>query len=180
MRASTDAFVASSQGLVRSFFARRCASAEDAEDLAQEALCAIVEALPRFRGASAPSTWVWAICRHVLARHFRTAALRARTAAMLETEARAEDEARDDVREELLALKSALEQLGPGDLLLYRCVHERGMSIHEAARLLGRPEGTIKYQLHILRSRMRAILSPEGSKDGAAFRRRESKLDSRP
>jgi DNA-directed RNA polymerase specialized sigma24 family protein len=83
-----EALVSAHSGLVRSFFLRRCACPEDAEDLAQESFLAIIEALPRFRGASAPSTWIWTICRHIF------------------------------------------------------------------ARLLGKPEGTIKYQLHILRARL--------------------------
>jgi RNA polymerase sigma factor (sigma-70 family) len=94
--------VADQERLVRSFFRRRCASPEDAEDLAQETLCAIVDAFPRFRGDSSPSTWVWAICRNVYSRYLYTRRRRERAAAEL-AEARsgeaggADDEDRRDI-----------------------------------------------------------------------------------
>ncbi len=163
-----DAFVAAHAALVRSFFGRRCASREDAEDLAQEAFCAMVESYPRFRGTSAPSTWVWAICRHVLSRHIRTRRLRERLGAELEAEAARGNPAGgasapgaagttdEDAR---LALELLLERLGPGDRLLYRCVYVKRLAVAETARLLGRPEGTIKYQLFLLRGRLRTLLA---------------------
>ncbi len=165
-----EALVAAHSGLVRSFFLRRCACPEDAEDLAQESFLAIVEALPRFRVTSATSTWIWTICRHVFARHLRTKAARERAlASFVAVEAPqnqgegAEASFGDDAR---LAIESVLERLGPGDRLLYRCAYLEGLGIREIARLLGRPEGTIKYQLHILRARLGEALGAGGRRGG--------------
>jgi len=178
-----EAFVARHAALVRSFFRRRCASREDAEDLAQEAFCAMVESYPRFRGASAPSTWVWAICRHVLARHLRTKRLRERLAGELETVAASAASAAASAgaagtystgaatapdEEARLSLDLVLERLGRNDRLLYQCVYVKGLAIAETARLLGRPEGTIKYQLFLLRGRLRDLLSGGGRIEGSA------------
>ena len=170
--------VADHAALVRSFFRRRCACPEDAEDLSQEAFLAIVEALPRFRGDSAPSTWIWTICRHVFARHIRTkearegalARLIAKDASIRDPEGGAAESTGGPGDEERIALGLVLERLGPGDRLLYRCAYIRGLDIRETARLLGRPEGTIKYQLHILRARIRDLLVPDAK--GVALRAR--------
>ncbi|MDA8410946.1 MAG: sigma-70 family RNA polymerase sigma factor [Treponema sp.] len=161
--------VAGHAALVRSFFLRRCACPEDAEDLAQEAFLAIVEALPRFRGDSAPSTWIWTICRRVFARHIRTKVAReGALARLLVEEASIHDLAEAAAEgkyghsdEERIALDLVLERLGPGDRLLYHCAYIRGLDIRETAKILGRPEGTIKYQLHILRTRIRELLVPK-------------------
>ena len=175
-RAGADSFVSEHAALVRGFFLRRCPSAEDAEDLAQETFLAILTSLKRRRGDSSPSTWVWAICRHVLARHIRTLEARRRLAERLASE-EATRESRREEADGRLALELKLEELGPGDRLLFSCVYERGLSIRETAGLLGRPEGTIKYQLFLLRKRLGDLISPspdparpsdEGSRAGPA------------
>jgi len=165
-----ETLVAAHARLVRSFFLRRCACPEDAEDLAQESFLAIIEALPRFRGASAPSTWIWTICRHVFARHLRTKAARERAITSFVAEEASQLEEKGAKagfgEDERLAIESVLERLGPGDRLLYRCAYLEGLGIREIARLLGRPEGTIKYQLHILRARLGETLGAGGRRGG--------------
>jgi RNA polymerase sigma-70 factor, ECF subfamily len=150
--------VADHQGLVRSFFRRRCASPEDAEDLAQETLCAIVDAFPRFRGEASPSTWVWAICRNVYSRYLYTRRRRERAVAELAARRYGEvAEADDQERREIALL---IEGLRPAERLLYECHYRLGLPVKETARLLERPEGTVKYQLHLLRARVREMISP--------------------
>ena len=157
-----EALVAAHSRLVRSFFLRRCLYPEDAEDLAQEAFLAIMEGLPRFRGNSAISTWIWTICRHVYARHLRTKTAREGVLARfiaeesLAPEGASAEEGDDDDR---IAIAIVLGRLGPGDRLLYRCAYQEGLGVREIAAALGKPEGTIKYQLHILRERLRDALA---------------------
>ena len=54
-----------------SYFRRRCASAEEVEDLAQDVYCAMLEGYPRLRNVDSPSAWVMTICRNVFANHAR-------------------------------------------------------------------------------------------------------------
>jgi RNA polymerase sigma factor (sigma-70 family) len=50
---------------VRAYFRARANSPEDAEDLYQECMCALVSSWIRFAGRSSVSTWVYAICRNI-------------------------------------------------------------------------------------------------------------------
>jgi RNA polymerase sigma-70 factor (ECF subfamily) len=159
--------VAAYAGLVRSFFARRCASAEDAEDLAQDALCAVMEAAGRFRGEAAASTWVWAICRNTWMNWLDSKRREARIgqAAIVESLARAGPwaapcEAPKDGELALgLDLAAALSRLGPSESRLYRLFYVEGRKVKEIALLLGKPEGTVKYLLSLLRARLKELLS---------------------
>lgn len=154
-----ETVLADHEGLVRGFFRRRCATPEDAEDLAQDALCAIVTAWPRFRGGSAPSTWVWAICRNVFSNHLYTKRRMERAVAELGAGLAAAGGTPDDLGAGLeSALAQALDRLTPAERRLYECHYAHGLSVHDTARLLERPEGTVKYLLSRLRDRLRELL----------------------
>jgi RNA polymerase sigma-70 factor (ECF subfamily) len=160
-----DAIVSRHQGLVRAFFRRRCTSPEDAEDLAQEALCAIVASFPRFRGNSSPSTWVWAICRNVFSRYLYTKRRNERIARELcaAVKGDAGSGPGDDAAQ---ALSSVLGRLRPAERRLYECHYGNGLSVSATARLLQRPEGTVKFQLFKLRERIKDLLGADGGRDG--------------
>lgn len=157
-------------GLVRAYFSRRCARLEDAEDLAQEALCAIIAGAPRFRGESQASTWVYAICRNVWTGWLsRMAAERAKAAALgrelrlCDTNlagcaTRAGDGPGPDP-DLGVDLAAALASLRASERRLYGLYYVEGRSVREIAELLERPEGTVKYLLHGLRERLRLLLS---------------------
>jgi RNA polymerase sigma-70 factor (ECF subfamily) len=160
-----EGILADHQGLVRAFFRRRCANPADAEDLAQEAFCAIVAAFPRFRQSSSPSTWVWAICRNVFCHHLSITCRHERVVREMGTAltvgARSET---DDGGVE--ALRAVLGGLRPGERVLYECFYAKGLSVRETARLLLKPEGTIKYQLFMLRTKVRDLLGAGARKRG--------------
>ena len=149
------------EGLVRNFFRRRVADPDDAEDLAQEALCALIESWPRFRGDAAPSTWVWAICRNVMSRQLVTRRRRERAFARLAAEG--EEPRRAAKEERLRDAGFIVDALRPAERLLYECHYSRGLPIREISLLLERPEGTIKYQLFMLRRRVRQVFAAEDS-----------------
>jgi len=157
-------------GLVRAFFSRRCANREDAEDLAQEALCAVIAAAPRFRGESLPSTWVYAICRNVWSGWLsRIDAERAKTEALGRELAAASQRASGYAIPEGTGqgldpdlgvdLAAALGSLRASECRLYRLYYVEGRTVREIARVLDRPEGTVKYLLSGLRARLRELLS---------------------
>lgn len=154
-----DRILADYDSLITSFFGRRCANPDDAEDLVQEARCAIVGALGRFRGKSAVSTWVHAICRNVWSRWCRDQARLSHSLPAIGTLMAAVAEQGGGAQEEtLIALAAILEKLAPGDLGLYRLFYVEGRTVREIGALTGRPEGTVKCQLWRLRSRIRAEL----------------------
>jgi len=157
-------------GLVRVFFSRRCTHREDAEDLEQEALCAIIAAAPRFRGDSQVSTWVYAICRNVWTGWLsRMAAERAKAEALgreltLCDTSGAGCAPRDGDAPGLdpelgVDLAAALGSLRASERRLYGLYYVEGRTVREIACILERPEGTVKYLLHGLRERLRTLLS---------------------
>ena len=157
-------------GLVRVFFSRRCANREDAEDLAQEALCAIIAAAPRFRGDSQPSTWVYAICRNTWSGWLsRTSAERAKTEALGRELALCDTIGADSAPgsgtgqgidpDMGVDLAAALGSLRASERRLYGLYYVEGRTVREIARLFERPEGTVKYLLSGLRARLRELLS---------------------
>jgi RNA polymerase sigma-70 factor (ECF subfamily) len=143
---------------VRSFFRRRVRNAHDAEDLAQEAMCAVIDAYPRFRGDSNVTTWVYAICSNQLFNHYRGRDRRQRLSVRLRSNGADAAEAAEDRRIRLLALDVAAERL-PGHMHRLFTMHYReGRSVREIAEDTDTPEGTVKYHLYILRAQLRRIL----------------------
>jgi RNA polymerase sigma-70 factor (ECF subfamily) len=138
---------------IRSFFHSRVDSPEDVEDLTAEAICAVIDGFPRFRGQSAVSTWIYAICRNVLYNHFS----RKRRERYLVQRVRASLHPPEKSK---WILQDAADRLP----VLYRKLYEEyyilGWKIREIAMLMGKPEGTVKYLLYDLRRRLRKIVEP--------------------
>ena len=158
---TVETILARLQGVVHAFFRRRCTDPEDAKDLAQEALCALVAAYPRFRGSSSPSTWAWAICRNVFSHFLYTKRRHERV--VRELCASAEMAAQSRPGGGTGALVPVLGCLRPEERRLYECFYGKGLSVSVTARLLEKPEGTIKFQLFRLRARLRELLGADGT-----------------
>jgi RNA polymerase sigma-70 factor (ECF subfamily) len=129
-----------------------------AEELAQDALVRAFRGLARWRGDSRFSTWLFAVALNVYRSRLRRArieevpleALRnVADSRNVDHELEARDRA-DLVRRGVLALPGRYR-----DALVLFYFHE--LSVEEAARSLGLPEGTVKARLH----RGRAILRRE-------------------
>ena len=156
------------ESMIAGFFRARVSSREDAEDLIQEAACAIIGGYPRFRGKSAVSTWIYAICRNTLHVHY-TRATRTRglvdrlRAANAVAPSRASDHA-DEVIDAVLhdrLLDYAYEKLPRTCKTLLTEYYRFGRSVAEVAETIGRPEGTVKFLLYDLRRRLRDIVGDE-------------------
>jgi RNA polymerase sigma-70 factor (ECF subfamily) len=137
---------------IRSYLKQKCSDPEDEQDLYQECLCAIHAALPRFAGRSSLSTWIHAVCRNVFSNYVyyrqRDRNLLGRLAADRET----------TDAEEIADLRLLIETLPPLLRSVYRHYYAEGRSVREAAAILGKPEGTVKYLLHELRASLRMML----------------------
>ena len=115
-----------------------------ADDVTQEAFVRIYRFLPRYRGDSKFSTWVFAIARNCaldeLRRTKRRQVLMDRAKMERDVE-RAEQTSSVEVREALVALPLELrEPVVLIDML--------GESYRDAAKVLSIPEGTVKSRVH--------------------------------
>lgn len=136
----------------------------EAEDAAQDALIAIVNALPSFRSDAAFTTWVYAIalntCRKRLKRHFaRERLLQAMQAifALQHTEPHPEEVVIQLEGEALIAQAArALDEKHRLPLLL-RYAH--GLNVNEIAQILGINKNTVLSRLHTARERLRGVLT---------------------
>lgn len=139
------------------YFYRRLEVPEDAADLLAETAATIwrrAEALPR--PAEEARMWLFGVARNVLANHRRT--VRRRSA--LEEKLRADLAASPVDPEEVvdIDLHHALSALDPLDQEIIRLTYWEGFSLKETARLLERPEGTVRSRHHRARERMRRTL----------------------
>jgi RNA polymerase sigma-70 factor, ECF subfamily len=153
--------------------ARRMVGAQDAEDVAQEALIEICRSVCGFGGRSKLGTWAYRVAMNVCLQHLRKR--RPDNAAIeddfLEPQSDpADDPAEEAVRREVAGrVDEAIEMLPD----LHRSVvilHElRGMTYRECADALGCPVGTVKSRLSNAFSRMREMLR-EYAAEGEAVR----------
>lgn len=148
---------------LKQFFAGRVPNQEDAEELAQESITRALESELRFRGDATVRTWVFAIARNVLREY------RGRHAFV--TAFPEEPVASDGVwpvrrhtpydATDRLALAQAVAGLPVYLRELFELRYTHGLPLAECAARLGRPLGTVKYQLHIAREHLRFRLNAE-------------------
>lgn len=140
------------QPRIRAFFARRCRDHDDVDDLVQEAIASILRCYHTFSHRSAASTWIYAVCRNVLSNYYYYRDRDYRLVQRLRTNPPAVDPQLP------VALRDAIGHLPRDEKRLYILYYIEGRSIHEIADKLERPEGTVKYLLHVLRQEVRRLL----------------------
>jgi RNA polymerase sigma-70 factor (ECF subfamily) len=139
-----------------------CGDATTAEDLAQETVVAVFRGIGKFRGGSSLYTWVYRIARRIAYRHMSRDVhdcVRLDEVNELEATELTERQAdasilRDRIREALQALPR-----GQRESVVLHCL--QGLSHSETAKALGRPLGTVKWQiaqgLHGLRESLKQV-----------------------
>jgi RNA polymerase sigma-70 factor (ECF subfamily) len=130
----------------------------DAEDAAQDTYLSVTKALPRFRGDSNVSTWVYRIAIRAALR----VKARRRNSEPLDVEPAVEtrDPALD--RERSRQLRRALSRLSFEHRTVLALFSLEGLSHREVAETLGVPEGTVWSRLHLARKRLAAELDALG------------------
>lgn len=137
-------------------------SASDAEEVAQDALVRAWRSLPRFRGDSAFSSWLYRI---VVRRAFdRAAVLKGRRAREADV-----DEAGDlpdvtaavapvdpEARERAVRLERLIAELPEVPRTVVTLYYYQGRSVAEVATILKMPENTVKTHLSRARARLRS------------------------
>jgi len=159
--AAFDALYAAHRKTLHAYVLGRCGDAELALDLLQEVFVRAWRNLPVLRDLSAERqrAWLVAVGRNLVIDHARAAATRRSTsealALQLAADAPANAADRELVeRERFSQVDAAIKRL-PEDLrivLVLQAVDERTSS--EIGELLGRPAGTVRYQLAEARRRL--------------------------
>lgn len=153
--------------LVRGFVARRVADPHLAADLIAEVFLAAIDGAGGYRpDRGSPAGWLTGVARHVVAAEFRRQA-RDREATrrlsgrrLLDADALTRLEERIDAERETRRLYDALASLPRRDRALMELVAVDGLSVTEAAAVLGVKPGTARVRLHRSRARVRSHLLP--------------------
>jgi RNA polymerase sigma factor (sigma-70 family) len=133
----------------------------DVEDLAQATFLAVVESPDRFRGGSTFRTFLLAIARKILLKHYRKRMRGDRALALEKITAGDVSESPSfvaAVREELRLLVAALRRIPIDHQIALELHYWEGLSISGIAEVLDVPEGTVKSRLSRARDELRAQL----------------------
>lgn len=142
---------------------------EEALDLSQEVFVAIHAAVPRFRGESRLSTWIFRVAKNHCLNRLKYLSRRERgrsteisdvPEAVLERNAPSQrpDEA-VSVAETRTMVQKAIAQLDEEHRLLVVLRDVEGLSYHEIATITEQPEGTVKSRLHRARAALAEIIA---------------------
>ncbi|MBL8575940.1 MAG: sigma-70 family RNA polymerase sigma factor [Mesorhizobium sp.] len=144
---------------VKAMMMRRGASADRAEDLAQETLLRLWRKAAQFEpGRASGSAWVYAIARNVSVDMGRRDV---RAAAWLNEQGLPEEEDYDEPEQHLLIaereniVRSTLAKLPEEQLRVIRLSFFDGLAHSEIAELLGIPLGTVKSRIRLALQRLR-------------------------
>jgi RNA polymerase sigma-70 factor (ECF subfamily) len=137
---------------------RWCGHRDDAEDIAQDVCVKIGQAIARFDGRSAFSSWVYRITLNAVRDWQRAGARRGRHAdayaEISPTEADPDQEAAATSSQLWDAVRSLPEQQRDAVLLVYA----EELSHAEAAAIMGIKEATVSFHLHQARKTLRGLL----------------------
>lgn len=137
---------------------------EDAEDVAQEAFVRVFQAIPRFRGQAAFSTWLYRIVTNLCLGNRR------RRRVTVELDAVREPSAPDSPSQqvtEVLLTRQVLDAMPPELRAILLLRDQEGLSYTEIAEALRLPLGTVRSRLSKARTAFRQIwneLSGAGDK----------------
>jgi len=146
---------------VRRFARTLCATPEDAEEAAQEALIILYRKIGTLRVAAALASWIFQIVRNECVRRSRVTFHRPVSAAMVEPSA--EDAAL--VRLELERIVAAIAELPPEQRAVLVLRDIQGLSGADTAQALGLSRAAMKSRLHRGREMLRSRLSTLDSTD---------------
>ena len=152
---------------VQRFVARRVADPQLAADLTAEVFLAAVDSASTYRpDRGAPAAWLVGVARNVMATEFRrqsrdrAVVRRIAGRRLLDADSLARIEERIDAEREARELYEALASLPPRDRALMELIALDGLSVIEAAAVLGVKPGTARVRLHRSRARVQSQLKP--------------------
>jgi len=162
-----EAFYREHLETVQRFVSRRVADPHLAADLTAEVFLAAIDSAGSYRPErGVPASWLVGVARNVVAAEFRRQA-RDRAAVrrisgrrLLDADSLGRIEERIDAERESRRLYDALASLPRRDRALMELVHVDGLSVTEAAVVLGVKPGTARVRLHRSRARLQIPLTP--------------------
>ncbi len=137
---------------MKRFFSGKVTNQLDRDDLYQEATYAIIKSYQNFKKKSSLSTWIYSICRNILYTYYYK---KKRVTDIYE---RLKERTPKD-EHDMIILHMVLKKLPPLYKNIYDLRYRKGYSIKELAKMLERPEGTIKYLLYQLRGKLKEELT---------------------
>ena len=151
---------------VYSYLLSRCGhDVELAEELTQRTFVAAIEQRWRFDGRSDITTWLCGIARHKLADHYRRAEREQRRQIQLEVhEIERTEEGSESRSEDRELIAEAFRSLPPSQRAVLVFVDLDGLSVPEAARLMGRNRLATQSLLHRARERFRRAFRGEAER----------------
>lgn len=145
------------------YFTRR-APAEDAADMFGDTLLVVwrrADDLPRDPGEA--RMWLFGVARRVASQHRRSQGRRSALHDKLVTQLDLMQLAPSDPPDE--HAREAIARLDDLDREIIRLIYWDGFTLAETARLLQRPEGTVRSRHHRARQQLRAELAPVATTD---------------
>ncbi len=143
---------------------RVCSSAEDAEEVAQDAFLKAFQALDKFKQESKFSTWLYRIVTNAA-----ISSTRKKKIAMVSldgslVESYSEDEIRENmnhfgIEEQSNLVREAMQQLHPQDCLLVNMFYTDELSIEEIAEVTGLSQANVKVKLHRIRKKLYSLMN---------------------
>jgi RNA polymerase sigma-70 factor (ECF subfamily) len=178
-RGSYDVLVARHADLVYTIVLRILWNEDDADDVAQETFVRAYRALPRFRGDSKFSSWLYRIAVNRALTHLKRRKRRSAGDAEVADAAdgipgsepvlgRSEEDPERQVlaAEERAMVREAVAKLPPRYRAVITLFYLEERSYKEVAGVLGVPVGTLKTHLHRARALLRDIMSEGRSRNG--------------
>jgi RNA polymerase sigma-70 factor, ECF subfamily len=160
---------------LRGFLLRLSGNAALADDLAQEAFLRVHRARGSFEQGAAALPWIFAIARNVFLDHTRQAHVRRSAgdskeaaAALEEREAPADTKGDEALvaREMADIVRATLERLPVLQREAFVLLRFEGLSVSEAAQVLGTTEGAVKVRAFRAYEALRAALGQDDSRAG--------------
>jgi RNA polymerase sigma factor (sigma-70 family) len=152
--------VCGSHAHVQRFAYTLCATPEDAEDAAQEALIVLYRRIGTLRATAALGSWMFQIVRHECIRRSRLALRRSAPTATTDTSARAEASTEDTAlaRLEVQRIVDCIAELPSEQRAVLVLRDIQGLSGAATAQALGLRRAAMKSRLHRARQTLRAQL----------------------
>lgn len=165
--AAFETFYREHIAMVGRFVARRVDNPHLAADLTADVFLAAIDSAGKYRPSSgSPGGWLVGIARHVVAGEYRrqhrsrNAVDRIRGRALLDPDATDRIVERIDAEHDARELYHALAVLPRRDRALLELVAIDGLSVTEAAAVLGVSPGAARVRLHRSRTRLQSHLRP--------------------
>jgi RNA polymerase sigma-70 factor, ECF subfamily len=168
-----ESFMREQGPMIYTLAVRLCGNTVEGQDLAQETFVKAYESFDRFRGESAPGTWVYRICVNLWKNRVRYEKRRFFKFHVPWFSHSEEDEQNHELPSKELpmgtqqervdqqdAVQQALAQLGAEDRALIVLCDMEEKSYEEISELLSVPIGTVKSRISRSRERLRQILKP--------------------